>query len=76
VVATAVGWGGVWGVWSGPGLVWMRCCIFAVLLLWGGRFCDVGQCVGVRWRADGIVDVLLMGPVPAGVRVYISVGHL
>jgi hypothetical protein len=37
VVASAVGSVGVWGVWVGPGLVWMGCGVFAVALLWGGR---------------------------------------
>jgi hypothetical protein len=32
-----VGSVGVWGVWVGPGLVWMGCVVFAVALLWGGR---------------------------------------
>ena len=59
----------VWGIWEGPGLVWMGCVVFAVVLQWGGRLLEaghqssrqsvivgeVGQCVGVRWRAD--VDV-------------------
>jgi hypothetical protein len=30
-----VGWGRVWGVWSGPGLVWMRCVVFTAVRLWG-----------------------------------------
>ena len=25
-----MGWVGVWGVWAGPGLVWMGCGVFAV----------------------------------------------
>ncbi len=33
VVAVTVGWVGVWGVWAGPGLVWMGCVVFAVVLL-------------------------------------------
>jgi len=37
---------------------------------------EVGQCVGVRWRADGGVGVLRTGPVAAGVRVSSSVSHL
>ncbi len=37
---------------------------------------EVGRCVGVPWRADGGVGVLRKGPVAAGMRVYISVGHL
>jgi len=36
VVAAAVGWVGVWGVWAGHGLVWMGCVVFAVTLLLGG----------------------------------------
>jgi hypothetical protein len=32
-----VGWVWVWGVWAGPGLVWMGCGIFAAVLLWGGH---------------------------------------
>ena len=37
VVVSAVGWVGVWGFWTGPGLVWMGCVVFAAELLWGGR---------------------------------------
>jgi hypothetical protein len=37
-VAEAVGSVGVWGVWVGPGLVWMGCVVFAATLLWGGPF--------------------------------------
>ena len=37
---------------------------------------EVGQCVGVRWRAVVCVGVLRTGPVAAGVRVYSSVSHL
>jgi hypothetical protein len=36
-VVAAVGSVGVWGVWVGPGLVWMGCGVFAAALLWGGR---------------------------------------
>ena len=36
VVEAAVVLVGVWGVWVGPGLVWMGCGVFAVALLWGG----------------------------------------
>ena len=82
-----VGWVGVWGVWKGPGLVWMVCGVFAVALLWGGRLLvachqssvfvgEVGRCVGVLWRADVCVGVLRTGPVATGVRVYSSVSHL
>jgi len=35
VVAAAVDSVGVWGVWTGPGLVWMGCVVFAMALLWG-----------------------------------------
>ena len=62
----AVGWVWVWGIWEGPGLVWMGCVVFAVVLLWGGCLLEaghqssrqsvvvgeVGQCVGVLWQAD------------------------
>jgi hypothetical protein len=37
---------------------------------------EVGQCMGVLWRAGGGVGVLRTGPVAAGVRVYSSVSHL
>ena len=37
---------------------------------------EVGQCVGVRWRAGVGVGVLRTGPVAAGVRVYSRVSHL
>ena len=43
VVAAAVGWGGVWGVWAGPGLVWMRFGVFAASRLWGGRLLTAGH---------------------------------
>jgi hypothetical protein len=33
-VESAVGSVRVWGVWSGPWLVWMGCCFFAAVL-WG-----------------------------------------
>ena len=55
VVAAVVGWVGVWGVWAGPGLVWMGCGIFAAALLWGGRLLAAGhqssrsQSLLVRW---------------------------
>ncbi len=90
MVLAAVGSVWVWGVWTGPGLVWMICVVFAVVLLWGA-VCwrpaislpaqsvvvgEVGLCVGVRWRADVCVGVLQTGPVAAGVRVYSSVSHL
>jgi hypothetical protein len=39
-----VGSVGVWGVWVGPGLVWMGCGAFAAALLWGGRLLPAGQC--------------------------------
>ena len=42
-VAAAAGWGGAWGVWSGPGLVWMRCGVFAAAQLWGGRLLAAGH---------------------------------
>jgi hypothetical protein len=85
-----VGWVGVWGVWAGPGLVWMGWGVFAAALLWGGRLLaaghqsssvsvvvgEVGRCVGVRWRAGGGVGILQTGPVAAGVRVYSSASHL
>jgi len=32
VVTAPVGWGWVWGVWAGPGLVWIRCGVFATNL--------------------------------------------
>ena len=81
---------GVWGFWAGPGLVWMGCVVFDEVLLWGVRLLaaghqssiesvvvgEVGQCVGVRWRAVVCVGVLRTGPVAAGVRVYSSVSHL
>ena len=71
----AVGWVWVWGIWEGPGLVWMGCVVFAVVLLWGGRLLEaghqssrqsvvvgeVGRCVGVRWRAGVDVGVLRTG---------------
>jgi hypothetical protein len=34
---------GVWGVWVGPGLVWMGCDIFAAASLWGGRLLEAGH---------------------------------
>ena len=37
---------------------------------------EVGQCVGVRWRAGCGVGVLRTGPVAAGVRIYSIVSHL
>jgi hypothetical protein len=43
VVASAVGWVGVWGFWAGPGLVWMGCGVFAAVLLWGGRLLAAGH---------------------------------
>jgi len=36
-----VGWGGVWGVWAGPGLVWIQCGVVDVARLWGGSFLAV-----------------------------------
>ncbi len=36
VVSATVGWVRVWGVWEGLGLVWMRCGVFAAVMLWGG----------------------------------------
>jgi hypothetical protein len=39
----AVDWVGVWGVWSGPDLVWMGCGVFAAALLWGGSLLVVGH---------------------------------
>ena len=86
-----MGWVWVWGFWAGPGLVWMGGGVFAAALLWGGRLLtachpslpaqsvvvgEVGQCVGVLWRAGGGLGVLRTGPVAAGVRVYSSVSHL
>ena len=43
VMASAVGSVGVWGVWVGPGLVWMGCGVFAAALLWGGRLLAAGH---------------------------------
>jgi hypothetical protein len=40
VLLAAVGWFWVWGVWAGPGLVWMGCVVFAAALLWGGRLLE------------------------------------
>jgi len=34
---------GVWGVWVGPGLVWMVCVVLATTLLWGGRLLAAGH---------------------------------
>jgi hypothetical protein len=43
-VTAAVGWGWVWRVWSeGPGLVWIRCGVFAAELLWGGSLLLAGH---------------------------------
>jgi len=42
-VAAAVGWGGAWGVWAGPGLVWMSGGVFAAARLWGGRLLAAGH---------------------------------
>ena len=42
MVAAAVGGVRVWGVWAGPGLVWMGCGVFAAALLWGG--CLLAAC--------------------------------
>jgi hypothetical protein len=42
-VVAAVGSVGVWGVWVGPGLVWMGCGVFAAALLWGGRLLAAGH---------------------------------
>jgi hypothetical protein len=36
VVEVAVGWVWVWGVWTGPGLVWMGCGDDPVAMLWEG----------------------------------------
>jgi len=36
LMASAVGSVGVWGVWVGPGLVWMGFVVFATTLLSGG----------------------------------------
>jgi hypothetical protein len=43
VVSAVVGSVWVWGVWVGPGLVWMGCVVFAVELLWGGRLLAAGH---------------------------------
>jgi hypothetical protein len=43
VVVAAVGWVGVWRFWAGPGLVWMGCGVFAVVLLCGGRLLEAGH---------------------------------
>jgi hypothetical protein len=43
LVAAAVGWVRVWGVWAGPGLVWIGCVVFAAALLWGGRVLEAGH---------------------------------
>jgi hypothetical protein len=43
VVAAAVGSVGMWGVWVGPGLVWMGCVVFAAALLWGGGLLAAGH---------------------------------
>jgi hypothetical protein len=42
-VAAAVGSVGVWGVWVGPGLVWMGCGVCAAALLCGGRLLAAGH---------------------------------
>ncbi len=72
-VAAAADWVGVWGVWSGPGLVWMNGGVFAASQFCGGAVCwqqaiclptqsvvvgEVGRCVGVRWRAGCCEGVL------------------
>jgi hypothetical protein len=53
VVEEAVGSVGVWGVWVGPGMVWMGCVVFAVELLWGGYLLmsvfQPSQLLLVRW---------------------------
>ena len=85
VVSAAAGWGRAWGVWAGPGLVWMHSVVFACgcSLLVAGNLSSiaaqsvvvgddddaVGCCVGVRWRAVGCVGVLQTGPVAAVVLV-------
>ncbi len=86
--SVASGWGGAWGVWTGPGLVWMCSGVFAVELLLGGHllaaghlsFSEVchcrGLCVGVRSLDGRGVGILRTGPVAAGVRVYSRVSHL
>ena len=43
VVAAAVDLVGVWGVWTGPGLVWMGCVVFAVAMLWEGLLLAAGH---------------------------------
>ena len=43
VVEAAVVLVGVWGVWVGPGLVWMVCVVLATTLLWGGRLLAAGH---------------------------------
>jgi hypothetical protein len=43
MVSAAVGWVRVWGVWSGPGLVWMGCVVFAVVMLWEGSLLVAGH---------------------------------
>ena len=76
---------------SGRTLGWCACTVAPLLRhCCGGDVCwrpaislpaqsnvvgEVGRCEGVRWREVG-VGVLRTGPVAAGVRVYISVGHL
>ena len=53
MVVAAVGWVGVWGFWAGPGLVWMGCGVFAVVLLCGGRLLEAGHQSSRAWGCGG-----------------------
>ncbi len=71
-----------WCGWAVASLLWC-CCAGAVC--WRQAISlpeksvivgEVGQCVGVRWRAGVGVGVLRTEPVAADVRIYSIVSHL
>ena len=69
VVSAAAGWGRAWGVWAGPGLVWMHSVVFACgcsLLVAGNLSSIAAQSVVVGDDDDAVGCCVARGEVAGG----------